>query len=451
MDANKHLQNAIHYIEVNLNERLELERIAYAAYMSVPNLYRVFYALTGHSLMDYIRKRRVSQAAVLLRHSSRPVLDIALASGFDSYRTFATVFKRITGLTPGMYRKADFYYSFEPVNLLEKHSYTEDRELSLHYSDIKVIKAEPMQAIAYRHTSTAREGLEEEAFALFYAMLETAGCRADKLRLFGYNLDPEDPAHPALHEYVMLAPLTSQVKLDHPALFLTVLEGGLYAVSKAPAEEPSVIIAGWNRMLEEWLPRSSFKLGEHRFVEEYLHHLGKATRLRLFLPVTRKQEQETIILESLPAVHVRAFRSSGRDAKVAADERLTEWLTMNPVAEPFRQALYMSYSYGHSEELLSWYELALELPESKGLAEEAAGESRLLAGGLYACMTTGAYGAMTGVLDMLHAWAAHSEEFMLDADRDWYAKYVRTDGADVERSTVVTCCLPVIRKDNTLF
>lgn len=451
MNANKHLQNAIHCIEANLNERLELEQIANAAYLSVPSLYRVFYALTGHSLMDYIRKRRVSQAAALIRHSSRPVFDIALACGFDSYRTFATVFKRITGLTPGMYRKAGLYYSFEPVNLLEKHSYMEDRELSHQYSDIKVIKAEPMQAIAYRHASTAREGLEEEAFALFYAMLETAGCRPDKARLFGYNPDPELDANTALHEYIMLAPLTPQVKLDHPALFLTALEGGLYAVSKAPAEEPSVIIEGWNRMLEEWLPRSSFKLGEHRFVEEYLHHRGKATRLRLFLPVMRKQEQETIVIESLPAIQIRAFRSSGRDAKEAADEQLTEWLTMNPVAEPFRQALYMSYSYGSTEVPLSWYELALELPEVNGLAEKAAGESRLLPGGLYACMTTGAYGAMTVVLDMLHAWAAHSEEFMLDADRDWHAKYVRTDGADVERSTVVTCCLPVIRKDLVLF
>jgi DNA gyrase inhibitor GyrI len=396
--------------------------------------------------MDYIRKRRVNQAALWLRHSDRPILDIALASGFDSYRTFATVFKRITGLTPGMYRKADFYYSFEPVNLLEKHSYAEDRELSLQYSDIKVIKVEPVQAIAYRHTSAAKEGLEEEAFQLFYAMLEPTGCAMDKLRFFGYNLEPDPRMQPDSHEYVIFTPLTPFIRTRHPSLFETTLEGGLYAVSKTRAESPPIIIKGWNRMLEEWLPRSGFKLGPHRFLEEHLHHRGKATRLRLLMPVIRKQEQEPIVLENIPPVHMLAFRANGKDAMRMADEQMTGWLASNEVAEAYRQSLYMTYSYGISEELHAWYELAIELPEDNEAYDSVLGRYRQQPGGLYACMTTGAYGRMTGVLDHLHAWAAQNEEYRLDENREWFAKYRWTEGTDAERSTIVSCCLPVIRK-----
>ncbi|WP_419871239.1 helix-turn-helix domain-containing protein [Candidatus Pristimantibacillus sp. PTI5] len=442
MDANKHLQNAIHYIEENLSDLLEPEQIADSAYMSVPNLYRLFYALTGHSLMDYIRKRRVNQAAVYLRHSERPILDIALDCGFDSYRTFATVFKRITGLTPGMYRKADFYYSFEPVYLLEKHSYPEDRELSLLYSDIKVIKTETVQVLAYRHRAPVSEGLEEEAFRLFFNLLESAGCATEKLRFFGYNLEPESGSLP--YAYQIYTSFTAVTELEHPDVFLTEEEGGLYAVSKVPAANPSVIQAGWNRMLEEWLPRSSFKLGEHHFVEEHQHHRGKVTRLKLLLPVMRKQEQEPIVIQSLPPMEWLAFRSSGRDAKETADEELTFWLAGRHLQEEHRQALFMSYSYGISEEAHIWYELAIALPGDSGLAGTA--EVRLRPGGLYASMTTSAYGVMTGVLDKLDAWVAQSGGYRLDESREWFGQYVKTEGWESERSTVITCYLPVIRK-----
>lgn len=113
MEAIHAVQRAIDYIEAHLGEHIESERIAAAAYMSLPHLYRIFYAATGHTVMDYIRKRRISQAADALRHSRDPVLDIALQSGFESYRTFASSFKRSTGVTPGMYRRADSYFSFE--------------------------------------------------------------------------------------------------------------------------------------------------------------------------------------------------------------------------------------------------------------------------------------------------------------------------------------------------
>ncbi|MFC3767140.1 hypothetical protein [Paenibacillus sp. GCM10012303] len=73
--------------------------------------------------------------------------------------------------------------------------------------------------------------------------------------------------------------------------------------------------------------------------------------------------------------------------------------------------LFMTYSYGTDPDDDYWFELAVSVPAGhRAPAEvgEVSGIStirpRLLAGGLYVSLTTGAYGLLTGVLDLIHRW-----------------------------------------------
>jgi AraC family transcriptional regulator len=448
MDTIKAVQRSIDFMEDHLCEHMEQEQIAEAGYMSLPNLYRIFYALTGHPLMEYIRKRRINQAAIRLRNHDSPILDIALDCGFDSYRTFATVFKKNTGMTPGVYRKSEVYFSFERIHLQERVRYSEDMEMSRQYSDVKVIRVPSMQAIAYRHASPSREGLEEEAFALFYEMLSTAGFKMGKARIFGYD-DPESGKHEGLHRYMMIAPLDDRLNLDLDLSKVTVimLPGGLYAESKVLAGKSSSIIAAWNRILAEWLPRSNFMLGDHPFMEEYQHHGGKVNRLKLLLPVRRQNEQATIGVVDLAPVRTLSYRSVGVNCRAAVDNRITQWLTDLGMAGQSSRSLFMSYSYGMVDGDDSWYELALTIEDDDPLTAEHRGFLKELDGGLYACMTNHAYGVMTGVLDMLHEWLSRNMEYRIDDGRSWFAQYCAgdlTESDNVERSARVTCYIPVI-------
>lgn len=124
------VQRAIDYIERHLDEELDLSSIAEEAYLSIAQLYRTFYALTGHPVKDYIRKRRMSVAANHLRHSSCKVEQLAWDSGFGSYLSFAKGFKKIVGMTPAAYRNAEVYFSFEAIRLNEHFSYGEEKEQS---------------------------------------------------------------------------------------------------------------------------------------------------------------------------------------------------------------------------------------------------------------------------------------------------------------------------------
>jgi AraC family transcriptional regulator len=68
------------------------------------HLARVFRRHLGCTPGDYLRRRRLERAAVLLRETARPLSDVALHCGFADQSHFANAFKRHTGVTPGSYR-----------------------------------------------------------------------------------------------------------------------------------------------------------------------------------------------------------------------------------------------------------------------------------------------------------------------------------------------------------
>jgi AraC family transcriptional regulator len=101
------VQSAIDYIESRLHEDLPIQLVAFNSGFSPFHFHRIFSAVTGESVKDYIRKRRLVLAADSLRNSGASLLELAVHSGFDSQEAFTRAFKRLYGVTPGAYRKGD--------------------------------------------------------------------------------------------------------------------------------------------------------------------------------------------------------------------------------------------------------------------------------------------------------------------------------------------------------
>jgi AraC family transcriptional regulator len=118
MNYYERIQRAINYIETNLENTIDLEKVAAEAYMSNANFYRLFFALTGFAVKEYIRQRRISIATIAVTKGAENILDIALRSGFESNEAFSRAFKRITGYPPSAFRKGNLNYHFERVNLI---------------------------------------------------------------------------------------------------------------------------------------------------------------------------------------------------------------------------------------------------------------------------------------------------------------------------------------------
>lgn len=100
MEWLKNLSNAIEYIESNLDGEISYEKAAEIACCSTYYFQRMFSYVTGISLSEYIRRRRMTQAAFELRSLETKVLDVALKYGYTSPTSFNRAFQSIHGISP---------------------------------------------------------------------------------------------------------------------------------------------------------------------------------------------------------------------------------------------------------------------------------------------------------------------------------------------------------------
>ena len=111
-------QDSIDFIEGNLTEELDIEEIADRAALSPFYYQRIFGALCGLTVGEYIRARRMSQAAQELAGTNAKVIDIALRYGYDSPDSFTKAFLRFHGVSPSRAREPGASLrSFAPLHI----------------------------------------------------------------------------------------------------------------------------------------------------------------------------------------------------------------------------------------------------------------------------------------------------------------------------------------------
>lgn len=119
------MNDMIDYIESNLTENIEYKKLARIVGVSEYSLKRIFLFLTGVSLSEYIRKRRLSKAYEELKMTNIKVIDLAMKYNYDSAISFARSFKSLFGVTPTECRKSDMKYKQFSVITLRKNGNTE--------------------------------------------------------------------------------------------------------------------------------------------------------------------------------------------------------------------------------------------------------------------------------------------------------------------------------------
>ncbi len=104
MDWITGMQKAIDYIEENLTEEIDYEKVAAESFSSSYHFQRVFGILCGYTLGEYIRMRRLSLAGAELAKGNAKVIDISIKYGYDSPDSFAKAFQKFHGITPSKAR-----------------------------------------------------------------------------------------------------------------------------------------------------------------------------------------------------------------------------------------------------------------------------------------------------------------------------------------------------------
>ena len=93
------------YIADHLDEELKRTDLAAMIYLHPDYLSHAFKDETGMSLSEYITRKRIDYAMMLLEKTNRSVSDIAAKCGYASLAYFTKTFKRIIGMSPKEYRK----------------------------------------------------------------------------------------------------------------------------------------------------------------------------------------------------------------------------------------------------------------------------------------------------------------------------------------------------------
>ncbi len=103
----KEINNAIEYIEDNLGSNISIDEIAKVALTSRYHFQRMFHALTGVTLTEYIRNRRLTLAGEELSSKDVKIIDVAAKYGYESPDAFTKAFQRLHGSTPSMIKKGN--------------------------------------------------------------------------------------------------------------------------------------------------------------------------------------------------------------------------------------------------------------------------------------------------------------------------------------------------------
>ncbi len=96
------------YIDENLDKDISLEELAGNVYLNPTYFSNLFYKQMGIRPIEYLTRKRIEQAQLLLLSSDESVQRIAKAVGFKEPSYFSRVFKKRTGLSPLQYRRAGF-------------------------------------------------------------------------------------------------------------------------------------------------------------------------------------------------------------------------------------------------------------------------------------------------------------------------------------------------------
>lgn len=159
MNQENIISDLIVWIEKNLEQPLSIDHVAQKSGYSKWHLQRMFKKVTTQILGTYIRHRRLTHAALALKITSKPILDIAMQYRFDSQQTFTRSFKKQFNATPATYRRNEFW---DPTGLtppIELHK----TQLKLPEPTFVDFPEQVFWGITYKNNCNFNEILQEKA------------------------------------------------------------------------------------------------------------------------------------------------------------------------------------------------------------------------------------------------------------------------------------------------
>ncbi|OUM01280.1 AraC family transcriptional regulator [Variovorax sp. JS1663] len=284
------INRVIDHIDAHLGDPLDLATLAGVAHFSAWHFHRVFQAMTGETLADRVRRRRLEVAAArLLGLPPEPVLAIALDVGFGSAPVFTRAFSAHFGSTPTQWRRGAFrgWAERHRVALSKIHqadskshqavlaAFRQDERSwprgHVPYpgdSDMKVeLKTVPPVRVAYmRHVGPYGESNIPRLWQRFAAWCGEQGLMAPRRTMYGLSHDNPDVTPPEKCRYDACVEVDEGFR-PGGEIGVQTIAGGRHACCEFSGP-PAEIHQAWMRLCE-WLPDSGWQAADGPPLEIY--------------------------------------------------------------------------------------------------------------------------------------------------------------------------------------
>ena len=160
MDLYERIKKTLDHIETHLTEELSLDELAQIACFSKFHYHRLFVALIGETVMDYIRKRRLTLAAKEIVQTKRKIIEIAFDYQFNSQENFTRAFKKYFGITPGECRKTKPEITLDNRGMLLRSIYLHVQGGT--FMEPKIISRDEFNVVGMEIITTLKENQQQQ-------------------------------------------------------------------------------------------------------------------------------------------------------------------------------------------------------------------------------------------------------------------------------------------------
>ncbi|MFT4105064.1 MAG: AraC family transcriptional regulator [Lacrimispora sp.] len=285
MDWLEKMNGALNYVEDNLTGEIHLEEAAKRACCSSFNFQRMFSFMADVSLADYIRRRRLSLAAMELLTTEAKVIDVAMKYGYESPVSFARAFCAVHGVnpsevrTPGVKIKAYPRISFEiTIKGVEAMNYCVKELGEFRLVGFKermpMENGENFKRIPQLWCEMGSQGKLEEMMK--YNDREDLSCMG-----ICANMDEKE------FDYYIATGSGKEIPEDMEEILIP---AGTYAIFECIGRMPEGQQNVWKRIFTEWFPLSGYEMADGPQLEWYSQEDTDSDdyKSEIWIPVRKK-------------------------------------------------------------------------------------------------------------------------------------------------------------------
>lgn len=282
MDWIERFNEAIRYIEEHLTEEIDYEQVARLACCSSYHFQRIFAYMANVPLSEYIRRRRMSLAAVDLRNGKK-IIDTAFQYGYSSPTAFNRAFQNVHGIAPSMAKKeGSLLKSYPPVSFkiivkgVEELNYRIEKKEGFRVIGI----CQPLEKEIEKNFEVVPKLWQKAASDGTIPRL-LSKMDSQPMGILGISACGEEEQW----NYYIAAASTKDAEED-----LTQYQVPAFTWAVFPGEGvcPQAIQQLEQRIVTEWLPTSGYEYANGPDIELYLTPDPSQAKFEVWIPVIKK-------------------------------------------------------------------------------------------------------------------------------------------------------------------